>query len=614
MGVLNSYIIAILFHHPFQSCFIILLQSCFTTLFSVLSHFLSGGIAMLRSLQLPSFCLVFLLVMSILPHHAFASSDKMILPDPFDSEPGTDAVLVIDVSGSMKQSDPGYLCRQAAMDFIKELSHTAFSRVGLITFCDFVQKVIPLTGLDNQAGEAELADEIQKLEYTSGDTDIGEAMQKAVSLLLEDKNDVRAKCILLLTDGEIDLPGQNEEEAEKQSLTDALVAVEDAKNHGIVIHTVSLDHSGRLDENLMHYMADSTGGSANKVTSADSLKEVFHALSEQAAILRDKTAETETEALTETFLTEEETESETETQRVPLVVHTIGTIDGPVQLKGLLPSLSSASLSLSDLFSLESGTGKDAGSVRYTAYADDSSLLSCSVEGDLLTITGRENGLTGITVIAEPDLKEEDPSTSGISYGAMDPVPGAAGEDPVTGSAAISFLVDVRALIGSPLYLALIPACIALVLVLLMLSRSRMPRKEEGLLSGYLQWYVRGENERIFGMPSQTRASLGNYGRKVRLSELVRDDLLQDADLSKVLISAYGSGIRVISHSRTILLAREGGEPGNSLDMTCSGRFKVFCETDRGRAAVIALYTSEKEYKTEPSFEDDSDERTRLLV
>ena len=75
-----------------------------------------------------------------------------------------------------------------------------------------------------------------------------------------------------------------------------------------------------------------------------------------------------------------------------------------------------------------------------------------------------------------------------------------------------------------------------------------------------------------------------------------------------------GSGIRVISHSRTILLAREGGEPGNSLDMTCSGRFKVFCETDRGRAAVIALYTSEKEYKTEPSFEDDSDERTRLLV
>jgi hypothetical protein len=41
---------------------------------------------------------------------------------------------VIDVSGSMKQSDPNYLSREAALAFVEKLSRTESSRVGLVTF------------------------------------------------------------------------------------------------------------------------------------------------------------------------------------------------------------------------------------------------------------------------------------------------------------------------------------------------------------------------------------------------------------------------------------------------------------------------------------------------
>ena len=138
---------------------------------------------------------------------------------------GTDAVLVIDVSGSMKQSDPDYLCRSAALKFLEDLGNASDSRAGLITFSDTLQDVVPLTALDALSGDNEIISKLHHLSYTAGDTDIGTAVERAVAFLTEDGND-RARSIFLLTDGEIDLPAAPDEEAaEKDSLTRALVAV-----------------------------------------------------------------------------------------------------------------------------------------------------------------------------------------------------------------------------------------------------------------------------------------------------------------------------------------------------------------------------------------------------
>ena len=597
---------------------------------------------MRRSVRFPA---VFLSVLPLLflsnPRTVFASRDLMILPDPrYDSgsshvfeygfetedetesdsgtyeEPdsdsgaadssGTDAVLVIDVSGSMKQSDPDYLCRKAAMSFIEDLSQTPGSRAALITFSDTLQTVIPLTDTESLSDENELMKVLNGLSYTAGDTDIGAAMEKAASVLMQRGENTRAGSILLLTDGEIDLPAaENEQEAEKESLTRALIAVEEAKKEGIVIHTVALDLSGHIDTNLLNYMADSTGGTSNVVNNASALNRVFRQLSESVARLRETAvpeeeseAEVQTEKETET---QTETETETEMQALPAVAVT-GSIDGPVRLRALLPGLCTAELKLSDLFFLDRGSGGFPDSIRYTAYSDDRSVLNCRVEGDLLLISGLKNGTSKVQVIAEPSFATSGFGSSSailLSSGAPD------------SQASLSFTVEIDALIPSLLYLLPLPAAAAFAAVILLLIRKgRTPSPN---LTGRLQWYVRGENEKIFGMPTQTMADLRDYGTSVRLSELVKDELLSGADLSKVVIRATWDGILIISRSSSCLIAVAGGEPERRLAMTRSGRFKVFCESGGGNAAVIAYYTAGEAYRKEPSPEDDS-ERTRLLV
>ena len=531
------------------------------------------------------------------------------------SGPGMDAVLVIDVSGSMKQSDPDYLCRKAAHDFIEELSRSPSSCAALITFSDTLQKVIPLTGLDSFSGENEIAKELDNLEYTSGDTDIGTALEKAASLL-SDTDDSRSKSIFLLTDGEIDLPAaEDEEAAEKESLTRALVAVEEAKAQGIVIHTIALDLSGTMDKNLMNYAADSTGGTSSRISSSSDLEDVFQKLSEYAAAKAAEAIETKkelTEAQTET---ETETETESEEQPLPAVV-TIGSIDGPVRLKGHFPNLCTAKLKLSDLFRLEGSSYGAADSILYTAYPDDNTLLSCTVEGDLLMISGLKNGTTTVHVAAQPAFGSPwsdpaDPDMALYTVSGYDPEIPASNES----RAELSFPVEIDALIPvvpSKWLLLAAPALIAALAFLVFFLRNRKPSPV--LLQGSLQWYVRAENEKIFGMPSQTMADLDEYGNKVRLSELVEDDLLSGAALDKVVISGLEDGIVITSASRYCMIARSGEDPQRRVEMTHSGRFKIYCDCGSRKACVIASYTSAKEYRKEPSFEDDSDERTRLLV
>ncbi len=517
---------------------------------------------------------------------------------------GTDAVLVIDVSGSMKQSDPNYLCRKAAMDFAGRIGQDDASRIGLVIFSDTIQDVIPLTGFDPDDPDNEITQHLNALTYTNGDTDIGSAMEEASRMLCADNSEQtldggsqeitgsRTRSILLLTDGEIDLPkAADEEAAEKESLTKALLTIENAKQENIVIHTVTLDLTRDLDRNLMTYMADSTGGTASLVTDAADLKAAFLQLYDHIKNQHPKEPETEemTEAETESE-TEEMTETETETEKQSIpIVRTVGNINGPVHLKGLLPGMCKAQLSLSDLFTLE-GSSSYGSQLSCTAYAEDNTIVSCAIEGNTLTMKGLKNGSSTVHLYAEP----------------------AYGDFGDTGQGTLTFSVQIDALIPSPVYLLLIPSLAALAVLLVFFLRHRQSGSYD--LSGTLQWYVRGENEKIFGIPGQTAADLSDYGSKVRLSELVRDDLVSDADLDKVVIRGLEEGILITSRSSGCMLQAAGCDCVKSLEMPESGRFKILCETDHGKAAVIAYYSSEEQYRTEPSYEDDSEERTRMLI
>ena len=163
----------------------------------------------------------------------------------YASEPapgGIDLVLVMDVSGSMMRSDPDYHCRQAALSLMEDLAENPASRMAVTAFSDQLVLSSSLISLDTPAGLSAISDCLHAVSYTRGDTDIGLAMQQAAQLLLQESGPDHARCILLLTDGEIDLPkAANEEAAENESLTKVLVAVEDSIDSDIVIHTVMLE-------------------------------------------------------------------------------------------------------------------------------------------------------------------------------------------------------------------------------------------------------------------------------------------------------------------------------------------------------------------------------------
>ncbi len=547
-------------------------------------------------------------------YEAESEAESKSDPDPYlqSGTARTDAVLVIDVSGSMIQNDPDYLCKNAALEFIKSLSGNPSSRVALVTFSDTIISHLPLTSLEHDNLKGSITEELDHLTYTKGDTDIGCAMQEATAILMEESMENRAKSIFLLTDGEIDLPqAEDEEAAEKESLTRALVAVEDAKEQGIVIHTITLDLSGSIDTNLMNYMADSTGGSSSHVDTPDRLEDVFLKLAEYARKQALELSMTEEMTESETELqTEAVPETETETEVIPFV-RSSGSIQSPVHLKGLLPGMCKAELNLNHLFyidnspydnSLSSGVDSfsssdltdfntsSADNIIYTAYADDKSLLDCQMKDGILNITGIKNGTSQVHVLAEP----------------YDPV------KTDSQQASQTFIVTVEAILPSPIYLFAIP-CVGILIGMIIVIVHHRSRKAYPL-SGTLRWYVRGENEKIFGMPGQLYANLNEFGSRVLLSELIQDELLMDADLHKVMIRGMITGICITSKSSDCMIQVSGYEPERSIDLTSPGQFKVICETSRGRAAVIASYSPGRKMQKEPSYEDDSDEKTRRLI
>jgi hypothetical protein len=131
-------------------------------------------------------------------------------------------------------------------------------------------------------------------------------------------------------------------------------------------------------------------------------------------------------------------------------------------------------------------------------------------------------------------------------------------------------------------------------------------------LSGTIQWYVKGEGERIYGLPSRQIIDLAEYDRKIRLSDFVEDELLEGAELNRVFISPGEYGIRIESRTKTCVLSAEDTGIVKRLLLEESSRFRVLCETSSGKAAVMALYCTQED-RGEDEDEEEED-RTRLLV
>ena len=255
-----------------------------------------------------------------------------------------EVVFVLDISGSMFLTDPDNQMKKAVENSIRKLSELK-GKVAVIPFSDQIGTEYPLSEVEGSQADGACSF-MQALSYTRGNTDIGRAARRADE--------------------------QDEEAAEKASLTMALTAAEQAREMGIRFDTIGLGNSGAIDENLLGYLADRTGGSFIRAEDVSYLSGILLTLSTQTREVLPA-SELETEAVTEAetepaalLLTEAEslyTEKnnqtdgmETETEGAPAI---IGSISGPVRLSGLIPQFCRASVDLETLFSLKAEDRRD---------------------------------------------------------------------------------------------------------------------------------------------------------------------------------------------------------------------------------------------------------------
>ena len=194
---------------------------------------------------------------------------------------GIDIVLSVDISLSMLAKD-FYPDRLTAL---KELSQTFIKqrendRLGLVIYAAEAFTRVPLTS-DHQV----ISNEIIKMQ--PGDvahgTAIGEGLAVATKNLIESK--AKSKVVILMTDGMNTTPNAIRPE----------IAAELAKNNNIKVYTIGIGTNGyaespavspwgdiefipqkvEIDEDLLHSIAENTGGKYFRADSNDSLGQIY---------------------------------------------------------------------------------------------------------------------------------------------------------------------------------------------------------------------------------------------------------------------------------------------------------------------------------------------------
>jgi len=177
-----------------------------------------------------------------------------------------DAVLVIDISNSMRTADPNRISQDAMNLFIDMLAEER-DRVGIVAYAGRVEASVPMTAIYDQ--REFLRDFIDGLYYASW-TDHGLGLLEAIDIMHQSHEYGRQSVIIFLTDGNLNVSpwgARTMHEAEH----DITTALSLAQQHGFPIHTIGLNFDGELDSAAVDRIANATGGLSFETTDAEEL-------------------------------------------------------------------------------------------------------------------------------------------------------------------------------------------------------------------------------------------------------------------------------------------------------------------------------------------------------
>ncbi|MFE9277614.1 vWA domain-containing protein [Paenibacillus glucanolyticus] len=179
--------------------------------------------------------------------------------NPGSAKPVKDVVLVIDNSGSMKDTDPNQDRYTAAKNLINRMDRD--NRVSVIVFDHATTLLQPFTRVKNQEIKDEIMAEIDGLATTDGGTDISLALEDTMSHIQESQDAGRSAMVIMLSDG--------------FSETDHDRVLADYKQQQIAVNTIGLSLVYKDGANLLQTIAAETGGQYYDVQNAADLSFVF---------------------------------------------------------------------------------------------------------------------------------------------------------------------------------------------------------------------------------------------------------------------------------------------------------------------------------------------------
>ena len=186
-----------------------------------------------------------------------------------------DIRIVIDVSGSMKKTDPGNL-RVAAMKLLNGLIPSG-AKAGVWTFGKYVNMTVKWGLVDDKWRK--LADiGAEKIHANAALTNIESALARSTKGWNKPDPDTRRN-LILLTDGQVDISKDEAKNAKsRETILDK--SVQRLQQLGVNVHTIAL--SKNADEVLLKRIALETSGSYEIAEKAEDLQRIFFTMFERA--------------------------------------------------------------------------------------------------------------------------------------------------------------------------------------------------------------------------------------------------------------------------------------------------------------------------------------------
>lgn len=188
-----------------------------------------------------------------------------------ETEKPVQAVIVFDVSGSMRQSDPGRLSVAAAQLF-SNLSQPG-DAVGLTAFSDRAVPLIPVIPNQDASAREPLQRSLTKLEFNGQTTNLEAALEAGLAAFPDREDSMHRKLVLLLTDGRLDLGKHREAEeaAARTRIVDSLIPQYHRRD--IALYTIAFTTGA--DRGFLEEMADAGAGESRFIADAQTLHEAF---------------------------------------------------------------------------------------------------------------------------------------------------------------------------------------------------------------------------------------------------------------------------------------------------------------------------------------------------